>query len=143
MATFSGYVDISYLHITKENSKLQMPPLDPSIELTYNNTGTVSRSITGQTYGNSGINYFSSGFEFPIITDYARTLNGKTLSTREEILTFWFINQGIKPFILLPFENSLDHIPPLMAIIDDNSLSFSFDRTQGHYKLKFKITETK
>lgn len=141
MDTFYSGVDIAYINLC--SVPLQMPPLDPSIELNYNNTGSVSRSITGQTYGNSGINYFSSGFEFPIITDYARTLNGKTLSTREDILTFWYSNQGIKPFVLIPFEQSLSTIPPLMAIIDDNSLTFSFDRTQGHYKLKFKVTETK
>lgn len=134
------YVEIGYLFI---GDHLQLPGVDPGVDLTYNTETIVTLSKTRQSYADRGVNYFSSSFEFPYITDYSYDIDGKTISTREDILEFWLENQGAVPFIMIIFEKSKDRIPPMMGLINQDSLSFKFDDTLGFYSMKFNFAETK
>jgi hypothetical protein len=131
---------IGYLFI---GDSLQLPPINPAVELEYANTSAVSFSVSGQTYGDTGYEYFKSSFDFPIITDYVRQVDGVDIATREDVLVFWGLNQGAKPVIISIFDNSRDKIPPFMGLITQNSLKFKFSKDMGYYSTNMSITETK
>lgn len=117
--------------------------IDPAFTLNYNSTSSVKTSLTGQTYGNKGIEYFSSSFTLPIITDYHRYFEGKEIATREDLLVFWKSNLGATPVFLNIAEDSPNFLQPILGMVAQNSLAFTLDRTQGYYELKFKFVETK
>jgi len=139
----STLTDLKLGYIYIGNDRLQMAGMEPDIDLNYNNTTAVSFSATQQTYADTGIEYFSSKFKFPIITDYETIIDSKTLATREDILEFWGFNKGATPIILRIFENSLNKVPPLIGMISQNTLRFKFDRTMGFYSLDFSFLETR
>jgi hypothetical protein len=139
----SSVTDLKIGYIYIGNDRLQLPGMDPSIELNYNNTTAVSFSATQQTYSDTGIDYFSSKFKFPMVTDYEIEIDGKALATREDILEFWGYNKGARPIILRIFENSLDVVPPFLGVVAQNTLRFKLDRTMGFYGLDFSFLETR
>ena len=134
-------VAMGYLYIGGD--KLQLPGMDPGIAFNYANNTAVSFSATGQTYADTGFDYFASAFKFPIITDHASVIDGKSIATREDILEFWYDNKGATPIILFIFENSLDTHRPYLGLIAQNTLTFKMDRTMGYYEMSFRFIETK
>lgn len=140
--TDSNVTDVQLGHLFM-GAYLQMPGIDPAAEFSYNDTSAVDFSVSGQSYGDTGFQYFTAGFKFPMITDFPVTLNGVQIATREDILVFWKINQGVTPIYLMVFENDLSVVPPLLGLIAQRSLVFKLDRSQGYYTLDFKFQETK
>ncbi len=123
---------------------LQLPGIVPSYVLNYNTTSSTSISVSLQPYGDRGVQNFSSGFEFPIITDYVRTNpDGIDMATKTDILEMWQAIEGVTPFYLEIAESSLDVIPPFFGLINQGSLAFKLDNTQGFYSMGFKFQETK
>jgi len=123
-------------------TNLQMPGVSPDVSLQYKvNTG-VQFSVTNQTYSDTGIQYFSSSFNFPHITDYPHFVNGKATATRNQIVEFWQDNQGAKPIVLYIWADNFERFPPVLGMITQNSMDFKFDKTQSYTSMKFNFTET-
>lgn len=121
---------------------LQLPALDPLIEFSYNTNSSVDYSISGQSYGDRGIEYFSSTFNFPQVADFNLQINDKAIATREDILVFWSVNLGVVPIVLIPFDNSLDKYPPIIGLVDQDKFAFT-SNGDGTYKFSLKFIETK
>ncbi len=123
--------------------RLQLPGFDPSIELSYNNQTTRSFSTSQQVYSDTGVDYFSSNFFFPLIRENSVILDGKEIATREDILEFWYSNKGATPITIVIWDNDRDKFPPVFGVVEENTLSFTTDSTQSNYSMDFDFIETK
>lgn len=121
----------------------QMPPIDPDIDFEYGTTSRVEFSQTGQTYGFKGFEVFRSSFSFPNIVDYTREIDGSNIATKSELLILWRVVENIKPFYLVIFENSMDDIPPILGVFDQDGLTISKTSTPGIFQADFNFVETK
>jgi len=133
-------VSLGYCYI---GDRLQLPGIDPSISLSYNTQTSTSFSVSQQVYSDTGVDYFSSEFEFPLITEYPVVIDGKQIATREDILEFWYFNKGATPIIIVIWDNNRDRFPPVFGLITQNQLEFSTDSTQAHYSMNLNFVETK
>lgn len=120
----------------------QMPPMDPNINLEYSTTSKVTFSQSGQTYGDKGYEVFSTSFTFPTITDYPREIDEQTIATRDEILLMWRFVEGITPIYIVIWENSMDKVPPILGIIDEDSMTFEKEGVDT-WSVSFGFRETR
>lgn len=139
--TSQVYLWIGYVYL---GDFLQMPGIDPNYVLNYKTTSARTLSVSLQPYGDKGIQNFSSGFTFPIITDYTiQNPSGIDMATRYDILEMWYSVEGHTPFYLEIAEDSLDVIPPYFGIFNKSDMVFKMDKTQSFYSLGFYFQETK
>lgn len=131
---------LGYMYI---GNRLQLPGISPGIDLNYHTNTSVTFSVSQQSYANTGIDYFSSAFEFPIITDHPMDIDGVGIATREDILEFWYYNKGAKPIIMIIWDNSRNRFPPILGLVTQNTLKFKMDKTQGYYSMKFSFVESR
>lgn len=131
---------IGWLYI---GERLQLPGIDPSVNLNYHTNTAATFSVSQQIYANTGVEYFSSSFSFPVITDEVVQYDGVDIATREDILEFWYSNRGAKPIVLVIWDNDRERFPPIVGVVAQDTLSFNMDRNQGSYGLDFDFVETK
>lgn len=131
---------IGWIYIDK---RLQLPGIDPSVQLRYHTNTSASFSLSQQIYANTGVEYFSSSFSFPVITDEVTQIGGIDIATREDILEFWYYNRGAEPIVMIIWDNNRDRFPPIVGVVAQNTLTFMMDRNQTSYSMMFEFRETK
>jgi hypothetical protein len=109
---------------------LQMPPIEPGLTYPKITTSTREFTVTGQVYGDKGRIHRTPGFAFPIIED----------DERVDIDEMFDGVHNIKPVVLIVYENSLDVLPALYCVIDQEELPWqkAEDRLAWSLSLKFR-----
>ncbi len=134
-------ITIGYLFIGGDY--LQMPQIDPTVELFYNTTSSTTISISGQVYGDRGYEFMDTTFNFPEITEDATTIQGIDVATRKEVLTFFNTVHNNKPFWVFLFSNDLDEHPPLFCILANKSLSMRMSSSKKCFSTTLSLREVK
>jgi hypothetical protein len=104
---------------------INLPPITEGSTLSYTTTSNRQISLSGQVYGNTGYRYFSTQFNFPVITEYQNTINDKIIASKQDILDAWNLVENNNPIWLVIWENCIDVYPPIYSIINQDSISFS------------------
>lgn len=113
-----GYVQIGRVML---GAYVQMPPVEPGVNLPVDTTSVAFTSITGQVYGDEGVIVRVPGFQFPLVTE----------TQRQALLTMWGAVHNITPFVLVVWEDSLTVEGPLYCRLDQDSLPFELAREAG------------
>lgn len=113
-----GYLNIPRLWI---GDYLQMPPIEPGIELPRRTTSRISMSPSGQGYGDQGYRFLNPGFSFPHITK----------AQYDAINQMWDAVENVKPVILVVWEDSLDVEGPIYCKIDQEELAWKKNDERG------------
>ena len=121
----STVVDIEVGYIHAGGAALQMPSIDPQVELFYSNTSSATISISGQVYGNTGYNFLETSFNFSQITEGSATTLGVPVATRQEFVDFFNTVNNTQPFWVFLWSNNLDEFPPQFCISANKSLQLS------------------
>jgi len=125
-----GYLNIPRLFL---GDYLQMPPIEPGVELPRKTTSTMSISPSGQGYGDEGYRFLAPGFSFPHISK----------TQYDEINEMWDAVENIKPVILIIWEDSLDIQGPIYCKIDQEELGWKKNDEQGlSWSLEIFFRET-
>ena len=106
-----GYIEIGRLFL---GTYLQMPPVEPGVDIPRATTSRSVHSITGQTYSDKGIQYRIPAFSFPLINE----------TQRSGIDSMWAEVENTKPVFLLIWENSLTVVGAMYAKIDQDNISW-------------------
>jgi len=104
-----GYIEIGRLAL---GSYLQMPPIEPGIDLPMGTTTLVSESVSGQAFADKGQVYLNPTFAFPLITQ----------AERSSIETMWRAVEQHTPVFLVVWEDSLTVQGPIYCRINQDSL---------------------
>lgn len=124
-----GYLNIPRLFI---GDYLQMPPIEPGVELPRRTTSRSPLSPSGQEYGDEGYRYLNPGFSFPHISK----------AQYEAINEMWDVVENIKPVILIVWEDSLDVQGPIYCKIDQEELDWKKNDEAGlSWSLKIYFRE--
>ncbi len=113
-----GYIQLGRLML---GSMLQMPPVEPGVNLPRVTTSTVTESITGQVYGDRGLVRRVPTFEFPIITE----------TQRQSLMEMWAAVEKIVPVVLVVWEESLDVEGPIYCRIDQDEIPWELAPEAG------------
>jgi hypothetical protein len=113
-----GYVQIGRLML---GTYLQMPPVDPAVNIPRRTTSVTTDSISGQSYGDRGVLYRAPGFQFPLITDAERVL----------IDAMWTEVENVAPVVLVVWEDSLTVLGPIYCKLDQDNLPWQRAAGQG------------
>jgi len=105
------YIEIGRLFL---GTYLQMPPVEPGVEIPRATTSVSTHSITGQTYGDKGVQYRIPAFSFPLIIE----------AERGAIDSMWAAVDNVKPVFLLIWEDSLNVVAAMYAKIDQENISW-------------------
>ncbi|MEN6333793.1 MAG: hypothetical protein ABFE01_05990 [Phycisphaerales bacterium] len=104
-----GYIEIGRVAI---GSYLQMPPIEPGIDLPMGTTTLLSESISGQAFSDIGTVYYNPTFAFPLITQ----------AERASIETMWRAIEQHSPVFLVVWEDSLTVQGPIYCRINQDYL---------------------
>ena len=123
-----GYIEIGRI---EAGGYLQMPPIEPGFSYPKITTSERDITVTGQVYGDKGIIQRAPGFVFPIIED----------SERGEIEEMFEDVHNIKPVVLVVYENSLDVVPALYCVIDQEELPWQKSENSLTWSMQMKFLE--
>ena len=94
----AGYLEVAYIFI---GGALTLPGVDPMCKIPRYSSADYTRSVSGQLYGNTRIQWRQATVSFPCITNtekgYIETL-------------FGYVDK-VTPFVLMVWENDLDKEP--------------------------------
>jgi hypothetical protein len=128
-ANGDGYLEIGRLFL---GTRLQMPKIEPGVDIPYQDTSVVSTSISGESYGDEGVIIRAPAFRFPHLTD----------TERGNILSMWREVKKVKPIFLLIWEDSLDVEGAIYCRINMDELAFAKDAQPGiGWALEIEFTE--
>lgn len=114
----NGYLNIPRLFL---GDYLQMPRVQPGVDLPWRTTSAISRSPSGQGYGDEGHRFLTPGFSFPHVTQ----------AQYEAINSMWEAVENVKPVILIVWEDSLDVQGPIYCTIDQQELGWKKNDENG------------
>ena len=117
-ANTDGYLQIGRLML---GTLLQLPYVEPGENLPRETTSVASESISGQAFGDRGIERRVPGFQFPAVTEAERQL----------LLTMWESVQNIDPVVLVVWEDSLTVEGPIYCRLDQAEIPFQLAREAG------------
>ena len=123
-----GYIEIGRL---EAGEYLQMPGIEPGFSYPRRTTSDRDITVTSQVYGDKGIIQRAPGFAFPVIED----------SERGEIDEMFDGVHHIKPVILVVYENSLDVVPVLYCVIDQEELPWRKYESELAWSVEMKFLE--
>ena len=131
-----------YIHIGSKF--LQMPRINPKVELFYNNTSEATISLSGQSYEDEGYEFLETNFDFPKIYEDNFVYRGELVANRQDILDMFrtiksTTNQKIWVFI---WSNDLDTIPPVFCILNQSKIKIKIE-DEGEYSTSLNIREVK
>ncbi|MGD8305206.1 MAG: hypothetical protein PVF17_01005 [Ignavibacteria bacterium] len=112
-----GYIQIAYVFI---GEGLTMPGINPEVSVPYTSNAEVTKTPSGQAYGDRRVRLKGGGVTFPTITE----------TQRQSMLDFFDYVDLTLPFLVLFWENDLDVEPPLYAQLT-NSLEITKNNQAG------------
>jgi hypothetical protein len=123
-----GYIEIGRI---SAGEYLQMPGIEPGFKYPKRTTSERDFTVTGQVYGDKGIMQRTAGFIFPIIED----------SERVDIDEMWDAVINIVPLFLIIYENSLDIIPVLYCVIDQEDIPWQKSENGLNWSMEINFLE--
>lgn len=135
-------VTIGFIHMTE--TVLQMPGIDPEVDLEYNTTSESSFSVSGQVFGNTNYGYLQTAFEFPMI--YETSIPGPKgimVAGRKGVLDLWKTVENNKPFWVFLWENNLDEYAPVFCVLNQSSLIMNKKERGRYYSTIITLREVK
>lgn len=122
---------------------MKLPAINPSAGLYYSTTTQKTNSISGQQFTDKGYQFVSTEFSFPRIPETTEMFLGVNVAGRQQILATWQETEFQYSW-LMPWENSLDKIPPIFGSMTANSLKFTRSEANALYwSLDFAFQEIK
>lgn len=113
-----GYIQLGRVML---GAALDMPPVEPGVNLPRVTTSTVTESITGQAYGDRGLVRRVPGFQFPIITE----------AERQVIMEMWAAVENAEPVVLVVWEDSLTVEGPVYCRLDQDEIPWELAPQAG------------
>jgi hypothetical protein len=135
-------IKIGYIQLSSQ-PYLQMPPINPNVELYYTTTSKASTSIGGQLYGDEGYRYLETKFTFSQIGEQGSYVRSTLVASRKDILNMWNEVQNITPMWVFLWSENLDEYPPLFSVIKENRLAFKKLDYGKYYSTSLTIMEVK
>jgi len=127
----SSIVKISIGYIVIGDEYIQMPGIDPEVDLQYNTTSQRSISVSGQVFGNRGYRYLETTFSFPQFDN----------ETRKKLLAMWEDIENLTPVWVMLWANNLNDFEPIFAVIEDNSISFKKVEWGSYYSCDITVRQ--
>lgn len=139
----STITDLKIGYFYLGDAYIQLPTINPEVDLYYKTTSFANINLSGQVYGDEGYKYMETTFVFPQIGETTQTIAGVSVISRAELLDFWNTVENINPFWVELWANRLDEHPPVFCILNQTQLNMKKLSYGKYYSFELNLREVK
>lgn len=112
---------------------LQLPGVNPDIELPRVSNSSRSISISGQVFGSRGYKFYNPRLNIPLVDN----------EERQEFIRMFEYVDITKPIYLILWANNLDKQPPIHCVMEEPSFSFRMDEKGKYWQTEVGFLEVR